>query len=151
MIVGKLKDISTYKGISKNLDTAIQSIINQDYLKGSVGKNSVDGDSVFYLIAELETKDLDDCRFETHNKYIDIQIVIEGNEKFGFCLDTSNLKVTEEYDSTKDCSFFDGKAENLLAQTTGDYIMFFAKEPHMPCVKDGNNSHVKKAIYKVAI
>ena len=32
MIVGKLRDLARYKGISKNIDTAIDYVLNNDLL-----------------------------------------------------------------------------------------------------------------------
>ena len=70
MIVGKIKDIEMYKGLSKNLDTAIDSIKRGDYKNGTLGRNEVDGDKVFFNFQELEsTKDFEEALFETHKKY----------------------------------------------------------------------------------
>ena len=38
MIVGKIKDLGTYKGISKALDEAIDYVLNTDLLTLEVGK-----------------------------------------------------------------------------------------------------------------
>ena len=47
MIIGKLKNISRYKGISKNIDTAIDYILNNDLLALPKGKTIIDGDNVY--------------------------------------------------------------------------------------------------------
>ena len=64
MIVGKIKDIEMYKGLSKNLDTAIDSIKRGDYKNGTLGRNEIDGDKVFFNFQELEsTKDFEEGKY----------------------------------------------------------------------------------------
>ena len=47
MIYAELKNIKTYKGISKNLDKAIDFIVGKKYLNANFGKNIIDGDAVY--------------------------------------------------------------------------------------------------------
>ena len=42
MIVGKLSDLYRYKGISKNIDTAIDYILTHDLLALPQGKTEID-------------------------------------------------------------------------------------------------------------
>lgn len=42
MIYGEIKDLGLYKGISKNLDRAIDYILSGEYKNGVVGKNVID-------------------------------------------------------------------------------------------------------------
>ena len=41
MIYAELKNIKTYKGISKNLDKAIDFIVGKKYLNANFGKNII--------------------------------------------------------------------------------------------------------------
>ena len=52
MIVGKLVDLYRYKGIAKNIDTAIDYVLNNDLMALPKGKTIVDGDNII----------LQDCR-----------------------------------------------------------------------------------------
>ena len=47
MIIGKLSDLYRYKGIAKNIDTAINFIETHNLLDLPKGKTIVDGDNVF--------------------------------------------------------------------------------------------------------
>ena len=40
---------------------------------------------VYASVQEYETKDENECRFETHEKYFDIQFVVSGKEYIGIC------------------------------------------------------------------
>lgn len=103
MIIGKLKNISRYKGISKNIDTAIDYILNNDLLALPKGKTIIDGDNVYVNRDTYVAKPLEDCFFENHEKYMDLQVVLKGQEYFAYT-DISNptLKVTTPYNPEKD-------------------------------------------------
>ncbi len=47
MIIGKLRDLKRYKGISKNIDTAIDYVLNHDLLTLPKGKTEIDGKNVY--------------------------------------------------------------------------------------------------------
>jgi beta-galactosidase beta subunit len=49
MIAGKIKNINMYKGISKNLDKAIDSIIKGEFLGKEPGKYKIDEENVFLM------------------------------------------------------------------------------------------------------
>ena len=89
MIYGEIKDLGLYKGISKNLDRAIDYILSGEYKNGVVGKNVIDGDNVYFNQPDSPiTKEVKDGFIENHKKYIDIHVVIEGEEKIGYISNT---------------------------------------------------------------
>ena len=49
MIYGEIKELKFYKGISENLDKAIDYILSRDIKKGTPGKNVIDGDIFIFL------------------------------------------------------------------------------------------------------
>lgn len=149
MIVGKIKNIGTYKGISKKLDIAIDNIISGDYKNKLVGKNEIDGNKVFFNIQEINTKDVEEAFFETHKKYIDIQIVIDGTENYGVLLSDEQLEVVKPFDKNNDLTLFNKKPEIILTLTPEDFIIFFTDEPHMPGLKVGEKNSIKKVVYKI--
>lgn len=149
MIAGKIKNIEMYKGISKNLDKAIDSIIKGEFLKKELGKHEIDGDKVFFNVQELTTKSIEEAFFETHKKYIDIQIVTEGSENYGVLLSDENLKVHKPFDVEKDFGSFTKEPETIFTLVPGDFIIFFTDEPHMPGLKVREKATIKKVVYKV--
>ena len=74
MIVGKLVDLYRYKGISKNIDTAIDYIQNHDLLALPKGKTIVDGDNVYINRDTYVARPMEECFYENHENYIDLQI-----------------------------------------------------------------------------
>ena len=81
MIYDELKNIKTYKGINKNLDKAIDFIVEKKYLNADFGKNIVDDDKIYFDYPEtVSTRENIDLELEYHKKYIDIHIVLEDEE-----------------------------------------------------------------------
>lgn len=151
MIYGELKDLNQYRGISKNLDKAIDYILTGYYKNGVPGKNIVDGDNVYFNCPDHPmTKELEDGFFEGHKQYIDIHIVIEGEENLGF-VPRSESKLTQEYDETGDYELFDGEIKNLFHLTPERFVMFFPNEPHMALLKVGEVKQISKVIFKVLV
>ncbi|MDE7100643.1 MAG: YhcH/YjgK/YiaL family protein, partial [Anaeroplasmataceae bacterium] len=84
MIVAKLRDIKRYKGISKNIDTAIDYILTHDLMALPKGKTIIDGDKVYVNRDTYVARPLEECFFENHEHYLDLQIVLKGQEIFGY-------------------------------------------------------------------
>lgn len=151
MIAGKIKNISMYKGISKNLDKAIDSIIKGEFLEKEVGKYEIDGKNIFFNIQELTTKSVEEAFFETHQKYIDIQIVINGTENYGVLLSDENLEIINPFDIEKDFGTFKKEPHTTFTITPEDFIIFFTNEPHIPGLKVKEKTFIKKVVYKIII
>ena len=102
MIYAELKNIKTYKGINKNLDKAIDFIAEKKYMNASFGKNIIEGDTIYFNYPEKPmTRKNIDLDLEYHKKYIDIHIVLEGEESivytpFEDCIETKSYNVEEE-------------------------------------------------------
>ena len=151
MIYGEIKDLNQYKGISVNLDKAIDYILRGEYKNGTPGKNIIDGDNLYFNYPNCaKTKELEEGFFEGHKKYIDIHIVISGEENLGYNL-RSEVTVKKEYDPEGDCELFDGTLKNIFHVTEDRFIMFFPDEPHMALLKVGEVKEIKKVIFKVLV
>ncbi|MGL5797602.1 MAG: YhcH/YjgK/YiaL family protein [Cetobacterium sp.] len=149
MIFGQLNELKFYKGISTGLDLAIETIENKSYKNGIEGKNEIDGDNVFFNLQSCKTKTLENCFFETHKKYIDIHVVIEGEEGIGYSLKDS-LKDCTEYNEETDFKVVEGKEEYRLNMTQNNFVIVFPDEPHMPLIaKDNIVADLKKVVFKI--
>ena len=151
MIYAELKNIKTYKGINKNLDKAIDFIAEKKYLNASFGKNIIEGDTIYFNYPEKPmTRENIDLDLEYHKKYIDIHIVLEGEEiivytPFEDCIETKSYNDEEDYGLVK------GKAQVELMMNTENFLLFFPEEPHLALLKVDTPKEIKKIIFKVEI
>ena len=80
MIYDEIKNVSRYRGISENLDIAIDFMEKTDLKSLPLGRTEICGDRVFANVMEAQARDEEKLNFEIHRKYMDIQIDLEGTE-----------------------------------------------------------------------
>lgn len=150
MIVGKIKDLYRYKGIAKNIDTAIDYLLNNDVLAMAPGKYLIDGDNVILNRDTYVAKPLSDCFFENHDVYMDLQVVLKGQEIFAYTdITNPTLKVTAPYDEKKDVTKY--ACENGLFFTLEEgYALVYPEDIHLAKCKV-DDQIVEKAVFKIKI
>ena len=148
MIFDKICNIKNYKGINKNLDIAIDSIARKEYIEGISGKNLVLEEEVFFNVQNYITKNQEECFFETHKEYLDIQLVMFGEEKIGVT-EIEKLKLDKEYDKERDLETQKGDPEIVFEMNKNNFLILFPGEPHMPGIKNNENIEIKKIVYKI--
>ena len=89
-------------------------------------------------------------RSEIHHKYLDVQLILEGIETFGYS-EYPLLSIEDDDRAEKDIAFSnDVKDEEFVTLTAGEFIIFNPKQPHRPLVAvDDKPAAVKKLIIKV--
>ena len=106
---------------------------------------------VYASVQEYETKDESECRFETHDRYFDIQFVVSGSEYIGIC-DRKEAEVIVPYDENKDITFYaDPDNYGKILLTGGDYVIVSPSEAHKPKCNVTESTAVKKIVIKVPI
>lgn len=84
MIVDKIENTPLYKNLGERIQKSF-SYIKQTNLKNlNPGRYDIDGENIFALISEYQTKSEAEGKLEAHKKYIDVQYVIEGEELMGY-------------------------------------------------------------------
>lgn len=146
MVVDKIKNLGIYSNISARLAKGIEYINNTDFSKIDLGTYKIEGDDVFAMVQEYDTRNIEDCKLEGHQKYIDIQYIISGDEKIG--LTTLNNQPLIEQNDEGDYSFYKGES-TLIKFEAGTFGIFFPDDLHMPCVKLNEISKVRKVVVKV--
>ncbi len=151
MIYGEIKDIKYYKGISKNLDRAIDFIFEKKYLNNQIGKNEIDGDFIYFNCPDKAmTRNKANLDLEYHKRYIDIHIVIDGEESIGY---TSREKCveTKTYDIDGDYGLVKAELDMEFYLNKDKFLIFFPEEAHIALLKVGEEKEIKKVIFKVEL
>jgi len=137
-IIPHSKEISDYLSITNIFSLA-------------AGKYQIAGNSVFILINEYMTKAESEKKWESHKKYIDIQIVLNGQEFIG-CSPIHFLNSKDGYNEEKDITFYedDSKEHSKLLVTKNYFGIFFPEDAHKPGIQILKSDAVKKAVIKVS-
>ncbi len=148
MIITNANDIWRYKGISEAMKKAIEYIESGEYKNIPQDKTRrpvVEGEvEVIRMGYEPKTEP----GWEAHENWIDIQIMLEGEEKM---LYAPLAKMTKEgdYDAKKDFQKLSGEPTVELSAKAGDFIIFFPEDGHAPNVANKNSTTVDKVVVKV--
>lgn len=111
----------------------------------------LDGENLYISFQSYTTLDREDCKYESHQKYIDVQYIIDGEEIIAVTT-PGLLSVKESYSAEKDVTFYndlvDGQEYYL---TKGQFIVLDPLDVHMPKIKMNEPCFVKKAVAKIKI
>ena len=108
-------------------------------------------ENCFVLEQSYITKDKENCLFESHRKYIDIQYMFEGDEIMEV-ENVNNLTVTTEYNPDLDYAKH-AQSENasVLKIKENELAIFYPFDAHMPCIKIDENKKIIKAVFKILV
>ena len=148
MILDTLENYQLYSTINERIAKGFAFLRNTDLDAIPSGKHDIEGDTIFALVQEYQTKPLNECKLESHKKYIDIQYVIRGEEFMG--VTTKNNQKILEQDEDKDYTFYEGTT-SLVRVSKGMFTIFFPDDLHQPCVQTESAAEVKKVVIKVLI
>ncbi len=146
MIYDSLSNLSCYRAMIPSFELV------EDFLKGDLssladGRYEIDGNNLYASIdsysvkpfsrAAVKRSDSYPSLFESHDRYIDIQIAFVGAELCGIYPDASALEVVTPYDAERDIRFLEwGEGFSLLSLRPGRFAVFYPQDAHMPCLAD---------------
>lgn len=104
---------------------------------------------VFAMVQEGTTVQENQVDFESHQKYTDLQIVLEGRELLVWS-DISGLTLKETYAPKKDVMFFTGAGTPIPVAAGLCYVMH-PSDGHKACCHQDKSSHYRKAVIKIPV
>jgi len=148
MICDALEHLNRYRGLHRNLDTAIDYLtayhVAHDLYDLPLGRTEVDGENVFINVMEADLSP-DSTRLEYHKKYADLQIDLTGGEGWGY--ETAPGTEVEPYQP--DIGKKDSEDAVFGALGEGRFVLFFPGELHRPGVEMPGCDRVRKAVVKI--
>jgi biofilm protein TabA len=151
MIVGLLSDVSKQKSVLPGpVVRAIEAMLKLDLPKMDAGRYELEGDQLYYMIQDVETRSLEESRSEAHQRYADIQIPLDGAERYGYALPQAGLVASEERLETNDIAFYPAPAnEAFIDIEPGSFVVFLPGELHRPCLAIKQKGKLRKVVVKV--
>lgn len=133
MIKDKLANASQYMKLSPLLREAFAAVANTDWAHTPYGKIPVKGEDCWINYSLSPLKDWEDARWEAHDKYLDIQIVLKGCELMEVS-DRALLTPADAYNPEKDVQHFTGEGD-LLTLRRGDFAILWPGDGHRPLIR----------------
>jgi YhcH/YjgK/YiaL family protein len=137
----------------KALEFIVQADINLLFDKVSPGNNQlveIDGKKIYAIVQQYFTKPATEVKIEGHRKYIDIQLMVEGEE----IIQLAGMDdITSEgiYNAEKDVHFPEVGSFSKLTLRAGDAAILFPEDLHGPCCCVEEPRMVKKVVFKVSV
>lgn len=149
MISDTLENAQLYESLHDGFKPAFDFLRREDLSTLKAGRYDIDGDNIFALVQEYDSKLLEQGKWETHQVYIDVQFMLEGEELFGV-IPADRLTTTIPYNTEKDIEFLAGEGGNMLKFIKNDFLILYQHDAHMPSVAVNEISKkVRKIIIKV--
>jgi YhcH/YjgK/YiaL family protein len=147
MIFDRLKNAQQYFPLGERIEKALHYLSTTDFTNVEPGTYEIDGENIFAIVQEYNTKPSSSAKWEAHKKYIDIQYMVSGKEKMGFT-DSQKVIVLQEYHQGNDIILYKGEGNFLIADE-GHFAIFFPSDIHMPQLALNIPKEVKKVVVKV--
>jgi YhcH/YjgK/YiaL family protein len=149
MIIDRLSNPSPLFELPARLARALEYLRTTDMRSMAPGRHDLDGDRLFALVQEYTTRAADQCVWEAHRRYIDVQFLAMGNERMGYA-PLSAMREREPYDAARDVAFFEPGSEFVTIRE-GMFAIFGPEDVHSPGHVAGEPTLVRKVVVKAEV
>ena len=149
MIVDTLENASRYYMLHPSMEQAFDFLESLTADEFPEEKTELIGEHLFGNGMVRDTKDFGDSIWESHEKYLDIHFLVEGDEKI-FYADEADMTETEAYNPEKDITVFEGNGAEVFCPQNG-FVIFFPGEIHKALVHGLQPNKVKKMVIKLGV
>jgi YhcH/YjgK/YiaL family protein len=148
MIFSSLSQSDRYAALHPLFQRAFDYIRDTDLFAIAPGRYNIVGDDLIAIVEKVQGKTKEIAKLEAHRKYIDIQLVLDGDETMGWKPLADCLNPISEHSMEKDIRFFNDAPASWIAVPPDHFCIFFPEDAHAPLVATGT---VRKVIFKVAV
>ncbi len=148
MILANLSQAERYTPLDPLFARAFDYIRNNDLNALAPGRYAIEDEMLFVIIEHAQGKPVEHAKLEAHKKYIDIQLVLDGDERMGWKPLADCMNPISEHNMEKDIRFFHDAPASWVSVPPDHFCIFFPEDAHAPLV---GNGPIRKAIFKVAV
>lgn len=142
MIYDTLNNLERYPFLTK--------IKKFDLNNASKGKFDIEGDDFFGIGLNYTTKPEIDCLWESHRKYLDIHILLEGEEIVNI-VDIAQTALAKPYDEAGDYALHEGVKQQSIILKAGSFLALYPNEVHQTAVQIQQPCLVRKVVFKIKL
>ncbi|MEM1444814.1 MAG: YhcH/YjgK/YiaL family protein [Planctomycetota bacterium] len=160
MIHDSIDHAADIAALSRNFAEAVRWLNRTDLGTLPEGRHDIAGDHVFAVAASYDTWTSGEFMLESHRRYHDIQLLVEGIERVRVLPPGVLPAVTQPYDAERDATFYDPREAGLgedergvdLVLRPGWFVVFTPRDVHGPNrAIDDTPTFVRKVVVKVAV
>lgn len=147
MILSALSQSSRYAALHPLFPRVFDFIRDTDLYALAPGRYPIVGDELFAIVEHVPGRTREMARLEAHRRYIDIQLVLDGDEAMGWKPLADCHNPVSEHSEEKDIRFFLDAPASWVAVPPDHFCIFFPEDAHAPLVGGGE---IRKVIFKIA-
>lgn len=148
MILDKIENLHLYAGVNPYINKVVEFIGTTNLDEMPQGRVELCGADCFANFDVAHGKNKEQALLETHDKMIDIQLILDNTELIGWRHRSTMPEV--DYSPENDISFYPSEHPHQYITLCPDYfLIFFPDDAHAPCISD--KEIYRKVIFKLAI
>lgn len=113
----------------------------------AAGRHDLDGERLFAIVEHAQGRPRAQAPLEAHRRYIDLQLVLSGEEAMGWRSLGQCRQPCGDHDAARDIRFFDDAPAAWIDVPPGHFCIFFPEDAHAPLAGSGP---IHKVIFKIA-
>lgn len=148
MIIDKIENWRRFERLGERFTIAFRFLETEAKMAdhGNLTRRQVSGDAVVATLSSVTARGAHQAVFEWHERFADIHVCLEGEERFGWQEGKANLLPERPFDPQKDVGTFRGSAEFTVPLRRGYFALVMPGELHAPALGSGI---LKKWVIKV--
>ena len=148
MILTNLNDSQKNKTLNEKIQKCIEYVKNNDILSFETGVYEIE-DGIKMNYDNYSSKEEKDGLWESHIKYLDVQVMLDGEEYIAVN-NIKNMKKKSK-DQKNDIIFFIGDELFKIPLKKDDILILYPEDVHMPGLKIRKSILNKKVVFKIEI
>jgi biofilm protein TabA len=149
MVLDRLAHAGLYAALGPRIAQGLRFLAESDLAGLAPGRHEIDGKRLFALVSEYAPKPFEECRWEAHRHYIDLQYMVSGLERMGVA-PIDRLVVAETYQEERDIMWLSGSGD-FVSFGAGQFMLLWPGDAHMPGVAANAPVMVRKVVVKIAL
>lgn len=148
MIFDTLDNADCYARLHPLFPRAIEYLRDTNLSALPPGRYPIAGEQLFAIVEAAEARSRSEAKLECHRRYIDIQLVLEGNDEMGWRSLRDCRQPIADYSTERDIQFFHDVPHSWINTPPGALCIFFPGDAHAPLVGKGS---IRKVVVKIAV
>lgn len=107
-------------------------------------------DRIFCNFSRFFSKPESECKYEAHQKYIDVHYILKGIEGIATA-DVLNLDVDTPYNEEKDIGFYTGKEDGKYLLKKGNFMVCYPSDAHKVGMMVSEPQEIEKIVVKIKV
>lgn len=153
MIIGNIEHLDRVPFLPKKLQTAIEYVRDNVNSNTPLGRYEIEGNDIFFIVSDSSTRFIDEALPEYHQRYIDVQIVINGAEGMAIATLPAHTEIVDDRLENDDIAFVKTPSEETMyVAHVNDFVIFYPGELHKPlCAINQQLAKIRKVVVKVDV